>query len=303
MIVGFLVSIKRRFSFWIFSKNELARLLMILFCIFLLWAVQFWVSTWQTDRNLPDFPHIDLYAQDTAKVQKQNNIITKPVVSKKYKHKKQVDSIDFFVFNPNDIDQEGFRKLGFSLQDFKRLEKIRAKKPIQSKADFKKLFFLDDSTYNKIMHYIALDTQPVKKYQNKEIRIELNTAQENDLMDIPKLGYNLATSIVAYRQRLGGYTDMAQLKEVYGIKDSTFHYLLHYLTLDTHINRQKIDINTADYKTWTAHPYIDYKVAKSILAIRFQKQHFKDIAEIKESKLIGDSLFIKLKPYLTLNDE
>ncbi len=48
------------------------------------------------------------------------------------------------------------------------------------------------------------------------------------------------------------------------------------------------------------HPYFRWNIANSLIKMREQKNGFKNLNEIKESVLINEELFEKLKPYLYL---
>ena len=61
--------------------------------------------------------------------------------------------------------------------------------------------------------------------------IPLNRATVEDLDRIPGIGPGLARRIVEYRQALGNFSALDQLKEVNGIKEKTFEKIKGYLTL------------------------------------------------------------------------
>jgi competence protein ComEA len=63
---------------------------------------------------------------------------------------------------------------------------------------------------------------------------------------------------------------------------------------------EKISINTATVETLSYHPYINYKIANSIVKMRAQTGEYKELKEIKRSMLIDEVTFVKIKPYLSL---
>ena len=63
---------------------------------------------------------------------------------------------------------------------------------------------------------------------------------------------------------------------------------------------QKININTATAEEFKKHPYFTWNIANSLYKIRKQKGFYSSIDEIKESVLVTEELYSKLKPYLTL---
>jgi DNA uptake protein ComE-like DNA-binding protein len=63
---------------------------------------------------------------------------------------------------------------------------------------------------------------------------------------------------------------------------------------------KRIELNTISVEELKDHPYLNWSAANSIIKIRAQKGRFKSIEEIKESVLMDEEMFEKLKPYLTL---
>ena len=63
---------------------------------------------------------------------------------------------------------------------------------------------------------------------------------------------------------------------------------------------QKLNINTATAEEFKRHPYFTWNLANSLYKIRKQKGTYASIEEIKESVLMTEELYTKLKPYLTL---
>ncbi len=61
--------------------------------------------------------------------------------------------------------------------------------------------------------------------------INLNTATVEELVSIDGLGESRASAIIEYRDYLGGYTSVEQIKEISGIGDATYAKLAPYLTV------------------------------------------------------------------------
>ena len=62
-----------------------------------------------------------------------------------------------------------------------------------------------------------------------------------------------------------------------------------------------ISINTASEKELGTHPYLSFKLAKAIVAYRFQHGAFTNVDDLTQIQLITETDFKKLKPYLTIN--
>ena len=61
--------------------------------------------------------------------------------------------------------------------------------------------------------------------------LNLNTCTAAELMTISGIGEARASAIIAYREYLGGYTDVEQLKNISGIGDGIFAKIEPYVTV------------------------------------------------------------------------
>jgi competence ComEA-like helix-hairpin-helix protein len=136
---------------------------------------------------------------------------------------------------------------------------------------------------------------------NKEIKkININTADTNEWKKLYGIGKVLSNRIVSFREKLGGFYSVEQIKEVYGLKPETYEQIKPSLYVDKNFTIRKIDLNNFDVKKIAAHPYIDWDLANLLIAYRKQHNGFKTIYEITRSGLVNDKLYRKLVPYLTV---
>ena len=61
--------------------------------------------------------------------------------------------------------------------------------------------------------------------QNNTIKINLNTASKERLMDIPGVGEKRAEDIIQYRESVGKFTKIEELKNIKGLGGKTFEKL------------------------------------------------------------------------------
>lgn len=61
--------------------------------------------------------------------------------------------------------------------------------------------------------------------------LNLNTCTKEELMEIDGIGEVRADAIIAYREKLGGYSSVEQLKDISGIGDKTFEKIASYVTV------------------------------------------------------------------------
>lgn len=220
-----------------------------------------------------------------------------------------------FTFDPNTASEEDLLRLGFKPWLAKNLLKYRSKGGRFSKPDdLKKLYGISEEFYNEIEPYVAIaetnpsknqshekDSTPHEKVVKPSKILEINTADTNDLKRLPGIGSVLANRIVSYRNSLGGFYQLEQLGEVYGLNPETIERNMPLLSLDTSII-VKISINQADLSTLTRHPYFRISgIGKRIINYRNQHGAYTQFEQIKNAGQIPNDLWPKLVPYLKLD--
>jgi competence ComEA-like helix-hairpin-helix protein len=116
---------------------------------------------------------------------------------------------------------------------------------------------------------------------------------------LPNIGTSLPYKIVNYREKLGGFISVQQIKETYGMVDSIYNTILPYLQIKT-IELRKININTATDYDLSVHPYIDKSIAKAIVIYRTKYGGYSTVADIKKIVFITNEVFNKIAPYLSV---
>lgn len=139
-----------------------------------------------------------------------------------------------------------------------------------------------------------------RKDSNTASRIEINSADTNLLMTLPKMTSYCAGMIVRYRKKLGGYYSTKQLKEVWGMDSAMYKASLGKVWVDTSLVN-KININTADIKRLAYHPYIRYYLAKAIVNYREEHGLFASMATLHKMAAIDDSTYARIVPYLFID--
>lgn len=127
-------------------------------------------------------------------------------------------------------------------------------------------------------------------------RIELNKADTSELKKIPGIGSIFANRIVKYRNSLGGFINIDQLKEVWGMDENRFTKISPYITIEENVSR--IKINTATFQELNKHPYIAYQQAKVILDIRERKGKIESTNRLSMLEEFTKADVEKLTPYL-----
>ena len=221
---------------------------------------------------------------------------------------KNEPKIKFFGFDPNILDNESWVKLGISDKQIKVIKNyISHGGKFRIKKDFKKMYCISNEKYNALESYILLPdsishkTHQQKKSLSQAIHVNLDIADSTVLLGLRGIGPVFASRIIRYREKLGGFYSLDQIKEVWGITDSLYQTLIPSITIQSTIPFRFIHLNTDTFSILASHPYIKGKIAGLICNYRKQHKTFSSIEELKQLPLITEENFLKLAPYLMLD--
>lgn len=220
--------------------------------------------------------------------------------------------IRYFKFNPNQIDVETWGRLGISEQKAGVIVRYVEKggrffKP----EDLHKIYVLKAEEITPLLPYVEIPKVtntyttrqiPKKEYQSgarthRQMEIELNTADSAELVALPGIGPILSARILRFRDKLGGFHSVTQLKEVYGLKDSVYQTLVSMLKVDT-VLIQKININSATTEVLGKHPYIGFKNARMIIRYRETQGRFEVFSDLRKIMGLTEQTLQKAAPYV-----
>ena len=102
-----------------------------------------------------------------------------------------------------------------------------------------------------------------RKYEDRALRVELNTADTLLLTELRGIGPAFARRIVSYRQRLGGFYRPEQLLEVYGFTDELYGKIAPNVWADASLI-VPLAVNELGIAQLKRHPYVTYYEAKAI---------------------------------------
>ena len=129
--------------------------------------------------------------------------------------------------------------------------------------------------------------------------LDINISDTSQWKKLKGIGSRRASQVVKYRDLLGGFVNIEQVKEVYSISDSLYDSFSNYIVInDSSI--AKININTSNINQLKNHPYIKWNIANSIVSYRNQHGLYKSLNELKKIHIISDELYIKIVSYLTI---
>lgn len=225
---------------------------------------------------------------------------------------------ELFEFDPNTLDANGWKRLGVREKTINTIQNFLARGfTFRRPEDIKKVYGLNAKDAEKFIPYIhiaqkesytnnsfANDSRPVytpnaPAAARKTRIIDVNTADTSALILLPGIGSKLASRIVNFRQKLGGFSTVAQLGETYGVPDSTFQKIKVYMKCDNP-TLKTININTADINLLRTHPYLRWNIANAIINYRQQHGNYKMVEDLRKIDIITDDLYNKIAPYLVI---
>lgn len=160
---------------------------------------------------------------------------------------------------------------------------------------------LNDTLPDKNFNGFIPEKKEVTIIQKQRPLIDLNTCDSTSLEALPGIGPVLSARIVKYRNLLGGYASVKQLKEVYGLSEETFDIISGKCFADT-MAVKKIRINSADYKRLIRLPYFERFEVAAILKYRELNGRLNGINEMIDNKIITVEKAGKLRHYLEFGE-
>ena len=213
----------------------------------------------------------------------------------------EVAELHPFPFNPNTITEEEWKQIGLTDRQVRSIMNYKAKGGrFYSKSDVEKLYAISEEEYAQLEPFIVLPevargntSKPTAKKQESQVFddkpqpekkaipvVDLNTVDSTTLVELPRMGGYMASRIIAFRDKLGGFVEVAQLLDVKGLDSTRFAAMRPYLLIgDTETRR--IDVNRADFKTLVSHPYLSYEQVKRIFRQRETRGMIKNWAQLE----------------------
>ncbi|MDR2042615.1 MAG: helix-hairpin-helix domain-containing protein [Tannerella sp.] len=128
--------------------------------------------------------------------------------------------------------------------------------------------------------------------------LELNTADTTALKKVPGIGSAYATRIVKYRNLLGGFHTVTQLREVYGVDEDKYAALSPWFTVEaSHV--RKLPVNALPMDSLRKHPYISYRQARAIERLRKQKKQLSGWENLQLLDEFTEADKLRILPYLS----
>ncbi|RYY06981.1 MAG: hypothetical protein EOP43_04605 [Sphingobacteriaceae bacterium] len=217
-------------------------------------------------------------------------------------------SAKYFSFNPNNLAENLWEKLGLSERQIKVIKNYEAKGgKFYKKEDLKKVYSVTPQDYARLEQYIDIPEKNfISNYPNTSssyktkplVMVEINQADSAQLTGIKGIGPAFASRILKYRNRLGGFYKKTQLMEVYGLDSAKYDEIVKQVEIDAS-GIVKININTCGFDDLKRNPYLNFKQINAIIQYRKQHGDYKSNSDLKNIAILTDDAIRKIEPYFS----
>ena len=218
----------------------------------------------------------------------------------------EVAELHPFPFNPNTLTEEEWLQMGLTDHQVRNIMNYKAKGgKFYSKNDLGKLYTISEEEFAQLEPFIVLPEVSRGKNTNTKATsqggvsagstaetnespsvkktipvVDLNTVDSTALVELPQIGPYTAVRIIEFREKLGGFVDKEQLRDVKGMDEARFAAIQPYINLGA-VEIQKVDVNRDDFKTLVHHPYLSYEQVKCIVNQRERRGMIKNWAQLE----------------------
>lgn len=298
-------------DFFYYSRSE-RRVILLLLGLLVILAI-FWMICRITE------PPGQTYQEDSAEIDsflasvKQRELDYTKRRYTKVRGNEQPEAV-LAAFDPNTADSFQLRKLGLSSFVVRNILRYREKGGrFRTPEAFARIYGLEEKQYLLLKPYIRIQevedrsgspqaqeekalpasVQRIEKYPEGTL-LSLNEADTAELKRVPGIGSGIARMIVAYRNRLGGFTRVEQLQEIPHVDTC-----LNKWFVAKGVPFRKIRVNKDGLDKLRNHPYMDFYKAKAIVEYRRKRGHIKGLSRLSLFEEFSEKDLQRLSPYLS----
>ena len=250
-----------------------------------------------------------LFAKDTTKINEKDFDKAVALLSKikadssadKTPSDEKLANPVLFDFNPNNLSEAQWKQLGLSERQIKIIKNYVSKGGhFYSNTDLQKIYGITPDDYKRLEPYI--DIPQKEEYVSNKLKagatVEINAADSAKLTEVRGIGPSFAMRIIRYRDRLGGFCQKEQLKDVYGVDSAKYAEIKDQLTINPAVVT-KLKINSISFESLRQFPYLTYKQVNAVIEYRTQHGNYNSINDIAAIAIITPEILHKIEPYLS----
>ncbi|MFA6260216.1 MAG: helix-hairpin-helix domain-containing protein [Bacteroidia bacterium] len=207
-------------------------------------------------------------------------------------------------FDPNNATTQQWQTLGLSEKEIRRIQNYtKAGGKFKQASDLQKLYGVDQKKIEQALPFMVFPTKKLftdssTKRKSAQV-VELNSTDSVQLVSLYRIGPALTHRILEYRDKLGGFLELEQLREVWGFDEDILYDLSGKITVNPSLAK-RWELNTVSLEVLKTHPYFKYKLSNAIINYRNQHGPFQALADLKKIVLVTDSVYEKITKYIYL---
>ena len=299
---------KQLAAYFTFSKKELNGILILLIIITLILGFPFCYRFFDE----PETYDLSRFRKEIALFKASALERNKNYASLQDKNETKELEPEYFEFDPNTASASEWQKLGLSSRQIKVINNYLSKGgKFFRNEDLKKIYSITEVQYKRLEPYIdiklnrphsfrerQLPENNVSRVEREIVIIELNAADSAMLDQLRGIGPAFASRIIRFRNRLGGFHDKKQLKEVYGMDSLRYSQIENQVSVDAS-SIKRLNINTATFEELRSHPYLSFKQINAIIQYRRQHGNYSSVDDLKKVLILNEEIIRKIEPYLS----
>ena len=218
-------------------------------------------------------------------------------------------NVTLFKFDPNSLGLDSLKLLGFDEKMARRLVNYRDKGGrFRQPDDLLKLYGIRHEFFDLLKPWISIHetrnvelNQEQKRTASPPASFDINLVDSLTLQSVRGIGPVLSVRIMRYRESLGGFISTGQLHQVYGLDSAVAAELKKRCFIGEDFTPTKLNLNKADERQLSSHPYLTKKEAQIIVMYRMQHGNFNSVDDLKQIRGLKETTIEKIWPYLNVD--
>ena len=247
---------------------------------------------------------------DKAEVDSFRRVVKQRETVKLARKKSASQKVVLAPFDPNTADSIELLRLGLSPYVVRNVLRYREKGGrFTTPESFARIYGLEAQQFETLRSYIRI-AEPVRQRTDsfrqvvkdsirftykypKGTLVDVGVADTAELKKIPGIGSGISKAIVGYRNRLGGFYSLEQLREVRFVTPE----MMEWFKLDS-VSIRPLPVNRAGLDRLRAHPYLNFYQARVIVEHRKKHGEIKSLSQLSLYEEFTEKDLERLSAYL-----
>ena len=254
-----------------------------------------------------------MVVSDKAEVDSFRRVVKQRETVKLTRKKPISQKVVLAPFDPNTADSIELLRLGLSPYVARNVLRYREKGGrFTTPESFARIYGLETQQFETLQPYIRI-AEPIRQRTDsfrKVVRdsarftykypkgtlVDVGVADTTELKKIPGIGSGISKAIVGYRNRLGGFYSLEQLREVRFVTPE----MMEWFKLDS-ISIRPLPVNRAGLDRLRAHPYLNFYQARVIVEHRKKHGDIKSLSQLSLYEEFTEKDLNRLSAYISFD--